>query len=66
MVQKNGFYFTHSYYAAYGPYATAETKNGLIITAICQSQNFFGVQFHPERSGEAGPKINQEFFKPRD
>lgn len=56
------FYFVHSYYAAVSA-ATIGIANGLDpYSAALQKDNFFGVQFHPERSGKAGSILLQNFI----
>ena len=44
------FYFAHSYYAD----TPRATDFALGVTAIAERRSFLGVQFHPEKSGEAG------------
>ena len=57
-------YFVHSYYAAEcGPYITAETEYGAMLTAAVQRGSVYGCQFHPEKSGKAGLNILREFVK---
>jgi glutamine amidotransferase len=57
------FYFTHSFMAPNGPWVTAACEYGGSIPAIVNKANFYGVQFHPEKSGPAGARLLQEFFK---
>lgn len=48
-------YFIHSYRAAPGPYTVAAAEyGGETVTAIVQKENLIGIQFHPEKSGDAG------------
>src|SRR5690606_16433784 len=48
------FYFVHSFYIEYNPkFTTASCEYGLKFSAIIQKDNYYGVQFHPEKSGEA-------------
>ena len=63
-VKENSYvYFVHSYYAQVGEenivnaYSTYEKK----IPAIVSKGNIFGMQFHPEKSGEAGMKLLKNF-----
>ncbi|MEK6266052.1 MAG: imidazole glycerol phosphate synthase subunit HisH [Clostridium sp.] len=63
-VEENNYvYFVHSYYAEVNEkgivnaYSTYEKK----IPAIVSKGNIFGMQFHPEKSGEAGMKLLQNF-----
>ena len=55
-------YFVHSYSAFCDEkYITSKTEYGAEITASVANENIFGVQFHPEKSGEAGLKILKAF-----
>lgn len=56
------FYFVHSYYAEIGPFTVAQADYGHPFSAIVSRNNFFGVQFHPERSGHAGAKLLRNFL----
>lgn len=56
-------YFVHGYYAAYGENTIATTTYGLEYSAALQKDNFFAVQFHPEKSGDVGQKILENFLK---
>jgi imidazole glycerol-phosphate synthase subunit HisH len=56
------FYFVHSYYAPVLPDATLATADyGRVFSAAVRTGNFLGVQFHPERSGEAGLALLRNF-----
>ncbi|RYG45708.1 MAG: imidazole glycerol phosphate synthase subunit HisH, partial [Chitinophagaceae bacterium] len=44
------FYFVHSYYAGLCDETTAATDYGINFSSALQKDNFFGVQFHPEKS----------------
>ncbi len=57
------FYFVHSYAMPVGEYTIAECDYGNAFTAAMQSGNFYGVQFHPERSSKAGSKLIQNFLE---
>ncbi len=58
------FYFAHSYYAETSDRRakTAYTEYGFDMPASVQKMNIYGTQFHPEKSGEAGLKILQNFY----
>jgi glutamine amidotransferase len=56
-------YFVHSYAAPRGPYTRAVTNYGLPFSAVVEQGNFFGTQFHPERSSRAGAQILANFLK---
>lgn len=57
------FYFVHSFHAPIGDYTIGQCEYGVAFTAIAQFKNFYGCQFHPERSGESGAKIIQNFIE---
>ena len=55
-------YFVHSYSARCDDkYITATTEYGADLVAAVQRRNIFGVQFHPEKSGNAGLGILRAF-----
>jgi imidazole glycerol-phosphate synthase subunit HisH len=54
-------YFTHSYAAPVTPACAATATHGRDFAAIVESGNVFGVQFHPEKSGEAGLRMLANF-----
>lgn len=56
------FYFVHSYFIEYNPKFDIATANyGLPFSAAIQKDNFYGVQFHPEKSGAAGERLLRNF-----
>jgi glutamine amidotransferase len=55
-------YFVHSYAAPVGAYTRAVTEYGMPFSAIVEQANFFGTQFHPERSAVAGARILENFL----
>jgi glutamine amidotransferase len=62
-VPDNSFvYFVHSYAVLAGEYTLASCAYGQSFTAIAQHKNFFGCQFHPERSGVVGGQILKNFL----
>lgn len=61
--QRSFVYFVHGYYAAYGENTIATANYGLEYSAALQKDNFYAVQFHPEKSGEVGQKILENFLK---
>lgn len=54
-------YFVHSYYAKCEEGVTATAHYGIDVTAAVRKGNVYGVQFHPEKSGECGLKILKNF-----
>lgn len=57
------FYFVHSYAAPVCDVTAATTDYGGNITAAASRENFFGVQFHPERSGADGARLLTNFLE---
>ncbi|MCG9786398.1 imidazole glycerol phosphate synthase subunit HisH [Vibrio mediterranei] len=57
------FYFVHSFGMSVGDYTIAECEYGKPFSAAIQSGNYYGVQFHPERSSKAGSKLIQNFLE---
>ena len=55
-------YFVHSFYAELCPQTTAIAEYGLPFSAALQQDNFYGVQFHPEKSGATGSRILHNFL----
>lgn len=55
-------YYVHGYYAALGPDTIATTNYILPYSAALHKNNFYGVQFHPEKSAAVGEKILQNFL----
>lgn len=61
------FYFTHSYMAPDTPYTIAQTQHSVRIpAAVALSDRVFGVQFHPEKSSDAGAKVLANFVRIAD
>ena len=58
------FYFTHSYMAPESPCTIATTEHSLRFpSAIAVSDRVFGVQFHPEKSSDAGAAVLANFVR---
>jgi glutamine amidotransferase len=55
------FYFTHSYRAPQTDGMAALCRYGGDFSAIVERRNVFGVQFHPEKSGQAGLQLVENF-----
>ncbi|MBZ5580869.1 MAG: imidazole glycerol phosphate synthase subunit HisH [Acidobacteriia bacterium] len=56
-------YFAHSYYVQENARAAATCTYELPYTAALESENIFGVQFHPEKSGPLGLRIVRNFLE---
>lgn len=57
------FYFVHSYMVDIGDNTIATCNYGSNFTAAAGRDNFFGCQFHPEKSGEAGSRVLKNFLE---
>lgn len=57
------FYFANSYYMLENDFTIAKANYGIDFTAAIQKDNFYGVQFHPEKSGEVGIKLLKNFIE---
>ncbi|MCX6132678.1 MAG: imidazole glycerol phosphate synthase subunit HisH [Ignavibacteriales bacterium] len=55
------FYFVHSYAAPLVPDTIGSTEYGREFSAAVQHNNFYGVQFHAEKSGNAGLQLLRNF-----
>lgn len=56
-------YFVHSYYPELCPDTIATTRHGVMFSAALKYENFYGTQFHPEKSGDVGERIIANFLK---
>jgi len=56
-------YFTHSYAAPVTDTCAACTAHANVFSSVVERDNVFGVQFHPEKSGEAGLRILRNFLE---
>ena len=58
------FYFAHSYAAAESNGSTTATCSyGAPFVAVVEKQNVYGVQFHPEKSGDSGSRLLNTFLR---
>ncbi|GIB77301.1 imidazole glycerol phosphate synthase subunit HisH [Vibrio cholerae] len=57
------FYFVHSFAMPVGDYTIAQCEYGQPFSAAIQAGNYYGVQFHPERSSKAGARLIQNFLE---
>jgi glutamine amidotransferase len=57
------FYFANSYYVQLSEYTTCTTDNNIKFSSAMEKGNFYGVQFHPEKSGDAGLKLLKNFVE---
>lgn len=56
-------YYVHSYFAEVGKYTIAKTNYIQPFSAVVQHNNFYGVQFHTEKSAAAGEQILKNFLQ---
>jgi glutamine amidotransferase len=61
-VENQYCYFVHSYYAALGEHTIAITDYIQPYSAALHKNNFYGVQFHPEKSADTGEQILKNFI----
>lgn len=59
---KTFFYFAHSYYLPQNDFSTSICNYEINFSASVRYKNFFGVQFHPEKSARQGIKIIKNFI----
>lgn len=55
-------YLVHSFYAPKCEYTVSTTNHGIDYSTALQKDNFYGTQFHPEKSSEVGERILQNFL----
>lgn len=60
---KSYIYNVHSYYAEDSAYTIAKCEYGIKYAAAIKKDNFYGVQFHTEKSAETGDKIIKNFLE---
>jgi imidazole glycerol-phosphate synthase subunit HisH len=60
--EKSFCYFVHGYYAGLGETTIAKTDYVQPYSSALHKNNFYGVQFHPEKSAEAGERILKNFI----
>lgn len=56
-------YYVHSYYAEMNSYAIATTDYILPYASAMHKENFYAAQFHPEKSGDVGARIIENFIR---
>ena len=57
------FYFAHSFAALDSNDVAATCSHGAEFAAVIEQQNIFAVQFHPEKSGDSGTRVLQNFLR---
>ena len=56
-------YYVHSFAASLSDQTIAMSTHGISFSGALRNKNFYGVQFHPEKSGEVGAQILRNFLK---
>jgi glutamine amidotransferase len=56
-------YFVHGYAATVSPFTLATTDYGTAVSAVVRQGNFWGTQFHPERSAGTGARVLANFLR---
>jgi glutamine amidotransferase len=62
LAQKPYFYFVHSYFCEVNGHTASITDYGQPFSSAIEHKNFFGVQFHPEKSGSTGQQLLERFL----
>lgn len=60
------FYYVHSYYIPDNKYCIATSDYGVTFAAAIRKDNFWGIQFHAEKSSKQGAQIIENFLKITD
>ncbi len=63
VADKSYCYFVHGYYAALGAHTIGKTDYVQPYSCALHKDNFYGVQFHPEKSAQAGERILRNFLE---
>lgn len=62
-IKENDYiYMVHSFYAGICDDTCAKTEYGIVYSSALQKENFYGLQFHPEKSGKTGERILENFL----
>jgi len=61
--EKKHVYYVHSYYVPLIKETTAQTEYGIKFSAAIRKNNFYGIQFHAEKSADTGTLILQSFLE---
>lgn len=63
IAEKEYMYLVHSFYAPLCNETIATTEYGIAYSSALENNNFYGTQFHPEKSGDMGEKILKNFLE---
>lgn len=63
IAENSRMYFVHSYYVPAGEYTVALCDYYAFFSAAIRKDNFYGCQFHPEKSSQPGEKVLKNFLE---
>ena len=63
IAQDSHYYYVHGYAVPPGAHTIATSDYGVPFSAAIARDNYYGVQFHPERSGKTGARLLQNFME---
>lgn len=63
IAENSRMYFVHSYYVPAGEYTVALCDYYASFSAAIRKDNFYGCQFHPEKSSQPGEKVLKNFLE---
>lgn len=63
IAKDNDVYFVHSFFAPVNEVTVATCDYGGAFTAMAQQDNFYAMQFHPEKSGKIGEQLIKNFIE---
>ena len=63
VAEKEYIYLVHSYYAPITEETVAQSTYGITYSTALQKNNFYGTQFHPEKSSDVGEQILKNFLE---
>jgi glutamine amidotransferase len=61
-LENNNVYFVHSFYVPVNNYTSAVSNHTVLFSAAMRKNNFYAVQFHPEKSAKAGELVLKKFL----
>lgn len=62
-LENQNVYFVHGYYVPESIYASSITQYTIPFSSSLHKENFYGVQFHPEKSSQTGELVIESFLK---
>ena len=62
-LEKKFVYYVNSYYVPVGKFTSAQSQYANPFSAAIRKDNFYAVQFHPEKSGDAGEVVLKSFLE---